>query len=75
MGYDMRPASWGNDSPKVSARLKPCYCGANASAWTDTAGMWTISCGQCGTKFAGDDMLGFETWQEAVRTWNSHKST
>lgn len=73
MGYDMRPASWGQISTKVAAKLKPCSCGASPSAGTDTAGMWTATCLGCSTDFSGDDYLGFETWQSLVKAWNSKK--
>lgn len=70
MVYDMRPASWGRDSAKVSARLKPCSCGVTPTAGTDTAGMWSLTCSGCSAGFAGADQLGCETWQELVREWN-----
>ncbi len=72
MGYDMRPESWGKDSAKVSARLRPCpECGVTPTAGTDTAGMWSLTCSGCSTGFAGADHLGCETWQELVREWNA----
>ena len=71
MGYDMRPASWdGQERPKISAKLKPCACGAAAQASVDTAGMWSVDVPKCQT-WTGDDGLGFETWQELVREWNA----
>ena len=69
MGYDFRPKAWGTDSPKVSARLKPCSCGKQPTAGTDTVGMWSVSC-SCGARFDGADDLGCDTWQELVRGWN-----
>lgn len=70
MGYDMRPASWGKTSDKVSAKLKSCACGQQPVAGTDTAGMWSAQCYGCSSVFLGADMLGVETWQELVREWN-----
>lgn len=71
MGLDQRPATWGGDRPRVSARLKPCKCGGLPVAGTDTAGMWGAHCYYCSYRYLGDDLLWFETWQELVRAWNA----
>jgi len=70
MGYDMRPASWGSERPKISAKLKPCKCGIRPVAEIDTSGMYSVKCWRCSVVFLGDDGLGCETWQELVREWN-----
>lgn len=75
MGYDMRPASWGQHSLKVSSKLKPCKCGAEPLAGTDTAGMWDVTCFGCATVFNGDDGLGFEAWQSLVKSWNAKQDS
>lgn len=76
MGYDMRPASWdGQDRPKVSAKLKWCGCGWPMAAHVDTAGMWGASCTRCFNSYSGEDLLGFETWQELVRDWNKKQAS
>ena len=75
MGYDRRPASWGKDSPRVSAKLKPCSCGVAPTAGTDTMGMWSLTCSGCSSGYAGDDNLGCETWQELVKGWNAQRAS
>ena len=73
MGYDMRPATWdGQERPKISAKLRPCACGASAHAHVDTVGMWSVAARDC-RDWLGDDGLGFETWQEMVREWNARQ--
>lgn len=71
MGLDQRPADWGTERPKVSAKLAPCSCGQKPVAHIDTAGMWSVECYGCSSGFLGADNLGFETWQECVREWNA----
>lgn len=75
MCTDMRPASWGQESPKVSARLNPCECGAMPVAERDTEGFWSATCYGCNVAYMGEDMLGCETWQEIVSAWNRRQSS
>lgn len=74
MCQDQRPASWGKESPKVSARLKLCQCGSQPVAETDTEGFWSATCRTCNVAYLGEDMLGCETWQEIVKAWNTRRS-